>query len=494
MMRTRAALLAVVALAGTFQAVVPALPEWLGRAVSDTLIAVLLASAAVTYARRIRREQTRRTQVAVAVGATSAALWSAGNVLFLIDELTPPTVLITPAGVLSVGAALLLPVGMHLLAPPVRGAERYRRLIDVAAVSGAVYALTWLYVLVPAQDRGTDGMTYGFATMLIGPEIVAAAVALVTMSRNLPTRAGRAPRLLGVAAVVLALTAMLALRSNVNGQPWYSLGAGAGYLLAAGLVAVTSHLETPRPVPAGTERMISGRWAFLPYVPILLAVGASAAEQIRTGRLGSVLVWVLLVTFMLVLVRQFITVAIVGRLAITLERQQAELAHQADHDALTGLPNRGYFHRSGAELVAADPGRCMVLLLDLDGFKPVNDDLGHAAGDEVLIAVAGRLRAAIRPTDLVARLGGDEFVLILTELDAEPAGLAVAHRILESITHPIGVLDTTVKIGGSIGLTLSRSGETLDTLIREADAAMYAAKSAGKGTVRRFVPAAVPAN
>ncbi|MET3424059.1 diguanylate cyclase (GGDEF)-like protein [Actinoplanes tereljensis] len=493
-MRSRGVLAVTAVVAVVFQAVVPALPEWLGRTISDSLIALALGFAAVTYLRRIRIEESRRARIAVTVGAVSAASWSLANLLFLIDELTTPTFLITPASVLSVVAALLLPLGVHLMAPPVPGAERYRRLIDVAAVSGAVYALTWLYVLAPTRDQGSDGMTYGFATLLVAPEVVAASVALVTMSRNLPTRAGRAPRMLGAAAVVLALTAMLSLRSNADGRPWYNLGAGAGYLLAAAMIAVASRMATPKSEPAGTKRMISGGWAFLPYVPILLAVGASALEQIRLGRLDAVLVWVLLVTFLLVLVRQFITVAIVGRLAVTLERKQAELAHQADHDALTGLPNRSYFHRAGAELVVAGPASSMVLLLDLDGFKPVNDELGHAAGDEVLIAVAARLRAAIRPADLVARLGGDEFVLILADLDAEETGLAVAHRILDSIGDPIPVLGTTVKIGGSVGLTVSRPGETLDSLVRKADAAMYAAKSAGKGAIRRFVPSVAVAN
>ncbi|MEU4237208.1 GGDEF domain-containing protein [Actinoplanes sp. NPDC026619] len=494
MIRARTAVAGVAVVALVFQAVVPALPEPAGRGISDSLIAVALATAAVTYARRARREPTRRARAAVTVGALSAGLWSLANVLFLVDETTGRTLARTPASFLSVAAAVLLPLGVHLLAPPVLGAERYRRLIDIAAVSGAVYALTWLYVLMPAQDRGADGMTAGFATLLTAPEIVAASVACVLMSRNLPTRAGRAPRLLGVAAVTLAAAALLSLHSNVNGRPWYSTGAGAGYLLSAGLIAVACHLETPKSEPPSTKRMISGAWAFLPYVPILLAVAASAAEQIRRGVLSPVLVWVLLATFMLVLARQFITVAIVGRLAVTLERQQAELAHQADHDALTGLPNRSCFHRSGAELVRAGPGHSMVLLLDLDGFKPVNDDLGHAAGDEVLIVVAARLRVAVRPGDLVARLGGDEFVLVLAGLDDEAAGVTIARRILETISHPIPVLETTVRIGGSIGLTLTRPGVSLDTLVSEADTAMYAAKSAGKGTIRRFVPHAVPAN
>jgi diguanylate cyclase (GGDEF)-like protein len=474
MTRLRTALAGVTAVAVAFQAIAPLLPDAVARAVSDVLIALAVGSAAVTYLRRVRREATRRARAAVLVGGLAAAGWAIANALFFAHEIAGVRSLITPAVCLSVGAALLLPLGVHLLTPPVPGAERYRRLIDVSAVAGATYAVAWIYLLEPARHRGPGGLSTLFATLATGPELAAAAVALVTMSRNLPTRGGRVPRLLGATSVILAVTGIAGLRNTVDGRQWYSLGVGAGYLLAAGVIAVTCHLPTPRPEPAGTRRMISGGWAILPYVPILLAVAASAAQQIGAGVLPPVLVWVLLATFLLVLLRQFLTVAIVGRLAMTLEANQAELAYQADHDSLTGLPNRSCFHRRGGELLAAHP-ESSVLLLDLDGFKPVNDALGHAAGDEVLRVVAARLAGAVRPDDLVARLGGDEFVLVLA---GEPD--AAAARIREAIAAPIAVGGTTVRVGASIGLATARPGAGLETLVREADAAMYAAKATTK--------------
>ena len=133
-----------------------------------------------------------------------------------------------------------------------------------------------------------------------------------------------------------------------------------------------------------------------------------------------------------------------------------------------------------------------VLLIDLDGFKPVNDRLGHAAGDQVLVSVAERLRLAVRPGDLVCRLGGDEFALLLGEPATEEAGLQVAGRILESLDQPMAIQGTTVLVGGSIGLTSGH--DSLSELLRQADVAMYDAKAAGKGAVRAYHVAETPAS
>jgi diguanylate cyclase (GGDEF)-like protein len=387
------------------------------------------------------------------------------------------------AGVSSVIAALLLPIGMHLNAPPVPGAERYRGFLDVAAVSGAVFALTWMYVLEPAKHSVDALMTSGYAAALTGPEVVAAAVALVSLSRNLPSGAGLAPRLLGSAALILALTALVALRNGVEGNDWWIGGVSFGYLAAAGLVMLASEAQTSGAASSVTHRHFSGAWALLPYIPIILAVVATAVQQLQSVSLSAELVWVLLGTFSLVLLRQFMTVAIVGRLAVKLESQQEALAYQAHHDPLTGLYNRAAFTQLGNEMLAGQ-GHAAVLLLDLDGFKPVNDSLGHAAGDRVLVTVAERLRTAVRPGDLVCRLGGDEFALLLGDPATEEAGLQVAGRILASLTEPMAIRDDRVMVGGSIGLTTGH--DSLSELLRQADVAMYAAKAAGKGAVRAF--------
>jgi diguanylate cyclase (GGDEF)-like protein/PAS domain S-box-containing protein len=176
---------------------------------------------------------------------------------------------------------------------------------------------------------------------------------------------------------------------------------------------------------------------------------------------------------------------------VTAERKAtADLERQAHVDALTGLPNRTLLHR---ELAAAlqDPGReVAVLFLDLDGFKEVNDSLGHDAGDALLRAVAGRLDHVRRPGDLLARIGGDEFVLCCRGLGDEAQARQVAERVLEALRRPVRLDEVTVDIRGSVGLALGRSGDgaTASVLLRDADTALYAAKASGRDRCVVFDP------
>ncbi|MGN6797049.1 MAG: putative bifunctional diguanylate cyclase/phosphodiesterase [Gaiellaceae bacterium] len=175
------------------------------------------------------------------------------------------------------------------------------------------------------------------------------------------------------------------------------------------------------------------------------------------------------------------------------ERKEFErqLAHRAFHDELTGLANRVLFRdRVEHALARVDRGSSLaVLFLDLDDFKTVNDTLGHQAGDELIRVIAGRLAGAARTADTAARLGGDEFA-ILMEDDANDASDLVAQRLLESIAAPIWIEDRAITMSTSIGIARALPGESLqvDTLLRNADVAMYEAKASGKGTCRHFSP------
>jgi diguanylate cyclase (GGDEF)-like protein len=168
-----------------------------------------------------------------------------------------------------------------------------------------------------------------------------------------------------------------------------------------------------------------------------------------------------------------------GELAV----ERAKLAHQALHDPLTGLANRTLlFDRLGDVLQACADGDAAhaVLYLDLDDFKAVNDKFGHEAGDMVLIAVANRLRHAVRPADTVARCGGDEFVIFCPGLvDGQSEAESVAQRLLESIERPFSLADTEASISGSIGIAVASSSEGAERLVCRADAEMYVAKQRG---------------
>ena len=163
-----------------------------------------------------------------------------------------------------------------------------------------------------------------------------------------------------------------------------------------------------------------------------------------------------------------------------------ELTHQANHDPLTGLANRVLLlDRLRGALAGRDT--VSVILVDLDGFKNVNDTLGHPAGDELLRSAAQRLLGCVRPEDTTARLGGDEFAVV-THGGPELAQ-SVGRRIVESLRRPFGVAGHEVRIGASVGVASRDGRESAEDLLRDADIAMYAAKKAGKGRVEVFEPA-----
>jgi diguanylate cyclase (GGDEF)-like protein/PAS domain S-box-containing protein len=168
------------------------------------------------------------------------------------------------------------------------------------------------------------------------------------------------------------------------------------------------------------------------------------------------------------------------------ERQtlQTRLTHQAFHDALTQLSNRALFlNRVGHTVARAPRGRhpAAVLFLDLDDFKKVNDSLGHAVGDELLMAAAGRLTTCVRPGDTIARLGGDEFAVLLEDVNDMTDVVVVAERITAGIRAPFHVRGRDVFINVSIGIASVGLGDTADDVLRNADLAMYNAKSRRKG-------------
>jgi diguanylate cyclase (GGDEF)-like protein/PAS domain S-box-containing protein len=165
-----------------------------------------------------------------------------------------------------------------------------------------------------------------------------------------------------------------------------------------------------------------------------------------------------------------------------------QLAHQAFHDPLTGLANRALFYDrvSHALALAHRQGRTVLLLfLDLDDFKQVNDTLGHAEGDRLLTMVAARLRACARTTDTVARLGGDEFALLVEDYQGREAETRLADRIHEQMAYPFPLAATDVRVTASIGSAFAHGG-AVDDVLRHADLAMYTAKRAQKGTHRAF--------
>ena len=168
-----------------------------------------------------------------------------------------------------------------------------------------------------------------------------------------------------------------------------------------------------------------------------------------------------------------------------------QLAYQAFHDSLTGLANRALFSERITH--AGERGRrrrnlFAVLFIDLDDFKTINDSLGHAAGDELLVTVAERIRVSIRPEDTCARLGGDEFAVMVEDIDGPDDAIAVARRVLAAMAERVAIAGSDVAVQGSVGIALGSGTENASEVMRSADLAMYRAKSQGKGRFALYQP------
>ena len=168
---------------------------------------------------------------------------------------------------------------------------------------------------------------------------------------------------------------------------------------------------------------------------------------------------------------------------------QAELTHQAFHDALTGLANRALFldRVTHALALARRHSRTIaVIFLDLDNFKTVNDSLGHAQGDMLLIHTSKRMHTAVRTADTIARFGGDEFAILIEDASDNDAAMTVVERVLELMRHPFHLEGKEVFASASIGIAVADTNHTASDLLRNADMAMYIAKQSGKGQYRRY--------
>jgi diguanylate cyclase len=260
---------------------------------------------------------------------------------------------------------------------------------------------------------------------------------------------------------------------------------------------------------AAYQCIASGEWLLILLAGSSLAgvIGGISSRNAGTPRYGIILICTLALPYAIATLMSpipylyimglqipFYVVAVIvvlyenNKTLLDLYRAERENRWLAHHDLLTGLPNRVMELKRFDELLGepravfrSEHPLCTVFCLDLDGFKEVNDRFGHAAGDAVLVAIAGRLRDSIRDVDFLCRIGGDEFVILLPAISAAEAA-RVAQRIIERVSEPVEIDSLPLRIGISVGSACApNDGETADELLRSADRAMYEAKRRGKG-------------
>jgi len=357
-----------------------------------------------------------------------------------------------------------------------RGRRDIGGVIDSAITALALGGLLWDTVLLPqltATDvpMGRQGALFVNVLVMAGTLGALLRVSLVAGGR-LPAlwmlAAGMAAGLVGNVAAAMTIDPVSGVRADWTNMPFlvaYALLGCAALHPSSALI-----LQPGRPPD---DDLSATRLAFLGVMTALIPVVGGGRVVFGLESDGLLIAVGSAAVIPLVMIR-------IARLAGQRRRAEQALRRMATHDALTGLPNRAAclerLETDLADLRPGHPAGLAVLFTDLDGFKPVNDRLGHAAGDELLIAVAGRLRGCVREHDLVSRFGGDEFVVVCRDTDPRAAVDAICARIREMVEQPLTVGGETVRIGLSVGVAFAGPAATTDDLIGRADLAMYVAK------------------
>lgn len=489
----------------------------LGRGPS---VAFLVVGTAIIAAYELIADPTTRDLVYLALGTGGAAaiavavrrnrpvlalpwylmaggqlLWVIGDALYTWLEHVPGGVPFpSVADVFYLAAYPVILLGVHLL---LRGRSRRRdlaSLVDSAIVTAGLGLLSWVTLAQPTiavSQESTTMAAVAVAYPLGDILLVGGLMRLVTA----PGARSMSLQLLLAAISVLVVADSLFLALSLFGSgdsyrlDWLWL---ASYLLWGAAALHPSMTTLSRPAPDAPDvdfrrgRLVAMTGAAL-IAPAVLATQALMGMHIDVTAIvmGSVLIILLVVTRMRLAIDQIATAK------AALEHLQEELTHTAAHDSLTGLANRS----QALPLLHAALSRAQrrgdlvaVLFVDLDGFKTVNDTQGHPAGDEVLRAVARELRSVLRAGDTAVRLGGDEFVVVLDPVEDEAAAIGVAQRIIAALAEPIPIsTGATGRIGASVGVACNHDpGTDPDTLLTEADIAVYKAKAGGRGRVEVF--------
>ncbi|PRC41423.1 GGDEF-domain containing protein [Mycobacterium sp. ITM-2017-0098] len=372
------------------------------------------------------------------------------------------------------------------------GHLRHSRVVIVldGLVAAAVFAVLALLAglgamtgaALPRSQDATIVAAYSLLSLVV---VVVAVLMAMGYRRDGPYRANYLLLSGGIVLIVTSDRLVAYLRTvGVDGG---DLWGGVGLILGPLMIAFAVLELQPQPAGRRSDNVMDWVQSILPYVGflginVLLAVNLLIGAPLNTTLV--VLPWALIT---LVTLRQVVAMNAQRLLTRRLYQAQRRLAHQVHHDPLTGLPNRLLFAQRLDD--AMRHGKFVLIFVDLDDFKEVNDQYGHAAGDELLCAVGARLLRCVETSDTLARIGGDEFA-ILIEGDRE-APETVADRLRVALNDPFAVHGSSVRVRASLGLVRPGDAEpapTSDDLMRQADISMYAGKRLGKNTAVIYQP------
>ncbi|WP_082948366.1 bifunctional diguanylate cyclase/phosphodiesterase [Mycobacterium sp. 852014-52450_SCH5900713] len=453
------------------------------RPVDEIALAVclLFGAGCAGYAARSAAGRQRAGWLAM---VTAQLGWAAGEVIWAVYDVRPGLAHATHPAAAEI-VLLLWPFGAYaslvLLSRFSRQSPR-RLVLDGLIVATSLFVVSWVFVLEKQlrEDSGSQATTIAE----VFNDVLLLTTSILMLSR---VRRGDPPsrNLLagGVTTISIADITMV-FKSGIGSyqvSDLVDLGRVGGLAMIA-LAALSSVYEVP--VPGARDDEIRSRTRlWLPYLPLLVAAAVGLTRAVRLMAHGPLLI-ALGILVAAVLVRQFV-------MLMENQRLLSEVAREAFRDSLTGLANRAYFLDRLEQAVArrsCEISPIAVLCLDLDNFKSVNDALGHPAGDELLIRVAGRLTAALDDRCVTARLGGDEFAVLIEGSIEESQG--AARRVLEAFNAPILVDGVPIPVRPSVGYTVATASSecSVEQLLRHADLAMYTAKREGGQCIRSFVP------
>lgn len=436
---------------------------------------LLVTVAAVLAVAQGLRRSARRARQPWWLLLTALGVLNAGNVAYVRSTwLAGGVTGDDPASAVlyALGYVILLAAAVAIVVR--RGHGDVGGMIDAAITSLALGGVLWEVVFLPFQQvarvsEANQAVLFVDVFVMMGILGALVRVALVSPERLVAVwlfAAGLATCMVGNVVLAAATDPVTHVFPDWTNVPFLLAYVGIG---CAALHPSAAMLTEPGPAPE--DDLTTGRLMFLGLMLALIPVVGGGRVILGLPADGVLIAVGSAMLIPLVMLR-------VARLATQRRRAERELLRLATADHLTGLPNRAACLQRLTDDLAAGAGRSglAVIFCDLDGSKPVNDRLGHAAGDELLIAVADRLRGCVRETDLVSRFGGDEFVIVCRDRDPRRAVELVCDRVSAMVGEPFAAGGEQVRIGVSAGAAFAGPAATTDDLINRADLAMYEAK------------------